>query len=111
MLLACFPLSLHFTMVEGPISVPPRQQRLGIPEVRSISNDCTGREANGEGQTKKQGDMMRLQGDSRHNISKMNFELHAILDSIPHRRALISRHVPPVLNADPAGSHLTGFLL
>ncbi|KAF3076071.1 RING-box protein 1 [Trichoderma lentiforme] len=33
----CFPLPLHFTMAKGPISLPSRQQRLGIPKVRSIN--------------------------------------------------------------------------
>lgn len=55
---------------------------------------------------------MWLGGNSRHKHFENEFELHAtIIDGILQRLALSSRHVPPVLKADPAGSHLTGFLL
>jgi hypothetical protein len=35
--LARFPLPLHFTLVEDASSLPSRQQRLGIPKVRSLN--------------------------------------------------------------------------
>lgn len=34
---ACFPLPLHLTLAQDPSGVPPRQSRLGVPEVRSLS--------------------------------------------------------------------------
>jgi len=33
---SCVPLSLHIKVVEDSPSVPPRQQRLGVPEVRAV---------------------------------------------------------------------------
>ncbi|OCT50643.1 RING-box protein 1A [Cladophialophora carrionii] len=33
---ACLPFPLHLTLAEDPTSLPTRQQRLGVPEVRKI---------------------------------------------------------------------------
>jgi len=33
---SCVPLSLHIKVVKDPPSVPPGQQRLGVPEVRAV---------------------------------------------------------------------------
>jgi hypothetical protein len=36
---ACFPFPLHFTMAKGPICLPIGQQRLGVPEVRTMKRE------------------------------------------------------------------------
>lgn len=96
-------------MAKGPISLPSRQQRLGVPKVRSIIG------AGGTGSKSKERYHDMEKGEMWHMISE-RFKLHADFDNVTKRRGLLraalsSRHVPPVLNADPIGSHLTGFLL
>jgi len=100
-----FPFPLHFTMAESQISLPSRQPRLGVPEIRPINQ--TGRKRKGK---------PSFDGEGKSGISfRGGFKLHAVLENIMEHQGLLrvveSCHVPPVLNADPMGSHFTGFLL
>lgn len=86
-LLACFPLPLHFTMAKGQIGLSPRQQRLGVPKVRPV--DEARRKHIHKGREDEKHTLYRTRTRKVCGISFQGwFKLHAVFRGYHQRRGL-----------------------